>query len=134
MQGGGLLSALAGKSDLVPSLAARAQGAYFVATGVWPLISRRSFEAVTGPKTDFWLAQTVGVLVAAVGGVLLLADRRKRVTPELRVLGIASAGSLGLVDIVFSLRGRISKVYLADALVESALVAAWVAERRAASE
>jgi hypothetical protein len=114
----------------VPSLAARAQGAYFVATGVWPLISRRSFEAVTGPKQDFWLAQTVGALVAGIGGVLLLADRRKRVTPEFQVLGAASAGGLGLVDIVFSLRGRISKVYLADALVELALVAAWAAERR----
>ena len=133
MQGGGLLSALAGKSDLVPSLAARAQGAYFVVTGVWPLTSRRSFEAVTGPKTDFWLAQTVGVLVAGIGGVLLLADRNRRVTPELRVLGVASAGGLALVDVVFSLRGRISKVYLADALVECALVARWLAERRAAS-
>jgi hypothetical protein len=114
----------------VPYDVARVQGAYFLATGIWPLISRRSFEAVTGPKTDFWLAQTVGVLVAAIGGVLLLADCRKRVTPELRVLGVASAGGLGLVDTVFSLRGRISKVYLADALVECALVAGWAAERR----
>jgi hypothetical protein len=38
------------------------QGGYFLFTGIWPLVSRRTFEAVTGPKKDFWLAQTVGVL------------------------------------------------------------------------
>lgn len=26
------------------------QGGYFAATGVWPFISMRSFEAVTGPR------------------------------------------------------------------------------------
>jgi hypothetical protein len=114
----------------VPLDVARLQGAYFLTTGIWPLLSRRSFEAVTGPKTDFWLARTVGVLVTGIGGALLLADHNKRVTPELRALGVASAGGLALVDVVFSLRGRISKVYLADALVELALVAGWAADRR----
>jgi hypothetical protein len=27
------------------------QGVYFVATGVWPLVSIRTFMAITGPKT-----------------------------------------------------------------------------------
>ena len=38
-----------------------AQGVYFAATGVWPLIDMRSFERVTGPKADKWLVRTVGV-------------------------------------------------------------------------
>jgi hypothetical protein len=58
------------------------QGAYFLVTGIWPLLSRRSFERVTGPKADFWLAQTVGVLVVTIGAVLLVAERRQRVKPE----------------------------------------------------
>ena len=37
-----------------------AQGGYYVATGVAPFISRRLFEAITGPKSDWWLVQTVG--------------------------------------------------------------------------
>lgn len=106
------------------------QGGYFMATGLWPLVSRRTFERVTGPKADFWLAQTVGVLVTGIGGVLLLGERRARLTPELELLGAASAAALGLVDLVFALRGRISKVYLAHAAAEVALVAGW-ARRRA---
>jgi hypothetical protein len=43
------------------------QATFYVGTGIWPLVQRRSFERVTGPKADFWLAQTVGVTVAAVG-------------------------------------------------------------------
>lgn len=33
----------------------RGQAAYYIVTGPWPLLSLRSFEAVTGPKADEWL-------------------------------------------------------------------------------
>jgi hypothetical protein len=35
------------------------QAAFYISTGLWPLLHRHSFERVTGPKVDFWLAQTV---------------------------------------------------------------------------
>jgi hypothetical protein len=106
------------------------QGFYFLATGVWPLLSRRSFERVTGPKAVFWLAQTVGVLVAGVGSAILQAKRRDRITPEIELLGIASAAGLGLADLVFVARARISKVYLVDALAEAGLVGGWLTRKR----
>ena len=112
------------------SRTAQAQGVYFLATGIWPLVSRHSFERVTGPKVDFWLAQTVGVLIATVGGTLLLAGRRGRLTRELELLATGSAAGLGLVDVLFALRGRISKVYLLDAAIEAALVGAWLRSDR----
>jgi hypothetical protein len=111
------MRALFGRSLLL------AQGAYFLATGIWPLLHRRSFERVTGPKQDFWLAQTVGVLVTCFGGVLVLAERRRRLTYELRLLAGSSAAALASIDVIFSLRGRISKVYLVDATIEMPFVA-----------
>ena len=45
-----------------------AQGAYFLGTGVWPLVLMPSFESVTGPKVDKWLVRTVGVLRLGVRG------------------------------------------------------------------
>lgn len=99
------------------------QGVYFLATGVWPLVSMKTFEAVTGPKVDRWLVKTVGVLVAVIGASLL-ADAR-RPSRGSRLLGVGSAAALGGVDVVYSLRGRISKIYLADAAVEAVLVALW---------
>jgi hypothetical protein len=111
--------------DAAAALAA-GQGAYFVLTGVWPLLSMRTFEAVTGPKRDRWLVRTVGVLVAVIGTALLLGGRRRRVGPEERRLAGASAAGLGAVDVVYAARGTISKVYLLDALVEAALAAAWL--------
>jgi hypothetical protein len=101
------------------------QGTYFLATGIWPLVSRRTFERVTGPKVDFWLAQTVGVLVASVGATMVVGARRRRIGPELEILAVSSAAGLAAIDLTFSLRGRISKVYLLDAAVESAIVASW---------
>src|SRR5215212_9273581 len=107
------------------ALIALAQGIFYLATGVWPLVSIRSFEAVTGPKADRWLVKTAGVLITAIGAGLTLAGRRKSVTPELRLLAVGSALGLTGIDVVYVARGRIAKVYLLDALAELALVAAW---------
>lgn len=56
-----------------PDVLALGQGPYYFATGVWPLVSMRTFEAVPGPKTDRWLVKTVGVLDAAVEAALIAA-------------------------------------------------------------
>ena len=106
------------------------QAAFYVGTGVWPLLHRRSFEWVTGPKTDFWLAQTVGLTVATIGiGLGHALSRRRGVPAELRTVATMSAAGLALVDVSFVARGRISKISLADAAAEAALVAGWLLAR-----
>lgn len=107
---------------------ASGQAALYVATGLWPLVHMPSFEAVTGPKRERWLVRTVGVLLTVVGAVLASGAARRRVSPELRLLGGASAAALAGVDVWYAgVRRRISPVYLADAVVEVALAAAWAA-------
>ena len=109
---------------------ASVQAAFYVGTGVWPLMHRRSFEWVTGPKTDFWLAQTVGLTVAAIGiGLAQAVARQRGVPPELRTVAATSAAGLALVDLSLVAQGRISKIYLADAAAEVALVAGWLLVR-----
>ncbi len=105
---------------------ARIQAAYYVATGVFPLVSMRAFEAVTGPKTDRWLVKTVGLLVAAIGSGLALASWRRQVSPELALIAAGSAGALATIDTVYVAKRRISPVYLIDAVIETALVANWI--------
>jgi len=100
------------------------QGALYAAMGLWPLVHLRGFEAVTGPKREGWRVKTVGALVTLVGGTLLAAGLRRRVTPELMLLAAGSAASLAAVDVRDSPQ-RISPVYLLDAVVEGALVTGW---------
>jgi hypothetical protein len=102
------------------------QAAYFLPTGVIPFLSRRAFQAVTGPKLEWWLVLTVGTQVSAIGATLARAAQRDRVTSELRLLGAGAAAGLGAIDVVYVARGRISPVYLADAVVELALLTAWL--------
>lgn len=104
---------------------AAGQGAYFLATGLWPLFSLRSFYAVTGPKVDGWLVQTVGSMIACIGSTLLLGARRRTIAPEVRWLATSSAAALMAVDVVFVRRRRIPRIYLADAAAEVGLLAAW---------
>ena len=84
-----------------------AQSAYYVATGVFPFLSRRGFEALTGPKREWWLVQTVGALAAG------------------------SAASLAAIDVVYVVRRRIAPTYLIDAVIQVVFL---VALRRSRNE
>jgi hypothetical protein len=98
------------------------QGGYYLVTGVAPFVSRRAFEAVTGPKTEWWLVQTVGAIVTASGAALLSGARSERVTPELRLLAAGCAASLAAIDIVYVARRRIAPTYLLDAAAQLAML------------
>jgi hypothetical protein len=104
---------------------ARTQGAYYLATGLWPLVSMRTFEAVTGQKTDRWLVRMVGLLAAVIG--LSLVTRGQRTADG--TLAVGSALAFATVDTWYAARRQISPVYLADAVVELVLVAGWLRAR-----
>ena len=103
-----------------------AQAIYYAATGVWSLVSLRTFERVTGPKTDGWLVKTVGVLVTVIGAVLGLAAQREQPPREVAALGAGSALGLTGIDVTYVARRRIAPIYLLDAAAELALVALWL--------
>ena len=100
-----------------------AQGAMYVVTGIWPLLHMKSFEAVTGPKTDDWLVYTVGLLLAVIGAVLLAALRRRTLDGLFVVLAIGAALSLTAVEVVHVLDGTIACIYLLDAAIETVIAA-----------
>ena len=105
------------------------QGGYYLLTGVAPFVSRSGFEAVTGPKRDWWLAQTVGAVVGVVGATLLVAARKERVTPEISGLAAGSAAALAALDLVYSGRGRNTHAYILDALAQAGFIAGLAATR-----
>jgi hypothetical protein len=108
------------------------QGVYYLVTGLWPLFHISSFEAVTGPKTDDWLVQTVGVLAAVIGAALLFGCRH-RPGVDVVVLAVLAAVGFAAVDVVFVSRGIISRIYLVDAVVQGLFLAAlalWSAKNR----
>ncbi|MDO7867139.1 hypothetical protein [Nocardioides jiangxiensis] len=119
---------------LEPAVLARVHGAFNMAGGLWPLLHLRSFEAVFGPKADRWLEHTVGGLLTGLGWAQWQAG-----TPadwkHARRIGVATAGTLLAIDLVYVPQGRIRWTYLFDAAEEIALLAAWAAAstRHAAS-
>ncbi len=102
------------------------QGLFYVVTGFWPVIHIRSFEAVTGNKTDDWLVKAAGALIGVIGLVLLAGSRRTVPPPEQPLLAVGSAATLATVDVVYVKKRVIPPIYLADAAVEVALALAWV--------
>jgi hypothetical protein len=104
------------------------QAVYFLITGVWPIVHLRSFMAVTGPKVDYWLVKTVGVLVAVIALVMGMAAVRGegRISVEIFTLAVAGAAALGAVDVIYVVKRVIPKIYLVDAVAEAILIAAWL--------
>jgi hypothetical protein len=110
------------------------QGAYFLLTGVWPLVHIRSFIWVTGPKTDHlptgleadhWLVMTAGVLITAVGAALLVAAWRGRHSAEIVTLAVGASLGLTAIDLIYVSRGVIAPIYLLDAFIQALLIGGW---------
>lgn len=110
-------------------LLAQVQGWFYAITGVWPLVSGDTFQKVTGYKVDFWLAQTVGILLCISGIVLIRAGLKRRVTGEIILLASLQAAALAAVDVYCVWQPNTTRVYLLDAVAETALVAIWMALR-----
>jgi hypothetical protein len=102
------------------------QGIFYMASGLWPIIHYKSFEKVTGPKTDDWLVKTVGGLIAAGGLSLLYAGLKKNSSREAAVIGAGHAFVLGTSSGYYSSIGRIAKIYMLDSATEYGLVGAWL--------
>jgi|SRR5947209_11442348 len=102
------------------------QGLIYVVTGIWPVVSIRTFMAVTGPKRDQWLVKATGMLIAVAGAVLTLAAARRTISPETEALGVGTAATLGAVDVIYVRKGILSRVYLLDAAFEAVCVLGWL--------
>jgi hypothetical protein len=98
------------------------EGIYYALTGIWPLVSIRTFMMVTGPKTDLWLVKTVGVLVLASGIGMIVAYERGSHSPEILAVAIGEAFFLMLIDLIYALKGVIWKTYLIDAVMQAGLI------------
>jgi hypothetical protein len=109
---------------------AAAQSAVFIASGLWPFVHLKSFEAVTGPKREGWLVKSVGALIASIGAGLALAAARRRVSDEAAVIGALASAALVGIDLRYATTRRISPVYFADALLHASFVAGWLAAAR----
>jgi hypothetical protein len=104
---------------------ARLHGTANVLGGLWPLVHLRSFEAVFGPKADRWLVKTVSGLLLVNGVVQLSGVATEATLRQSRRLGVGTAAVLLCIDLIYVPTGRISPVYLLDALVEIGWIALW---------
>ena|SRR5215208_2521140 len=107
-------------------LVAFVQGIYFFITGIWPILSMGTFLKVTGPKTDLWLVKTVGVILAVIGAVLIVAQVNAEINTSIILLAIGSALGLAIVEFIYVAKRVISPIYLADAVAELILIGWWV--------
>lgn len=100
-------------------------GTYYVVGGLWPLVHMRSFEAVTGSKSDRWLVRTMSALLVGWGAAVIAASDEDGPSSDLARASATAAAVLAAADVWYVTRGRIAATYLIDGAIEAALVIAW---------
>lgn len=108
----------------------RVHGLSNVVGGLWPVVHLRSFEAVLGPKEETWLLFTVAGLLVGNGMVQLRARGTEAGWRAGRDVGVATATVLLAIDLAYAPRGKISRGYLADAVIEAGWLVAWACETK----
>lgn len=112
--------------QVLARFALHVQGWVYAVTGLWPVVHLASFERVTGEKYDDFLVHTVGLLLFVIGAALLRALLFARLGVELALVAAGAAASLASIDIVYFMNGRLSPVYLLDAVAEFVFLAAGI--------
>jgi hypothetical protein len=85
-----------------------------------------SFEALLGKKREHWLVQTVSLLMLAIAGGL--GTSVNAVPRPLAITASLAAAGMGAIGLRYGTSGRISRLYVADALLQYAIAGMWIAE------
>ena len=104
----------------------KVQGIYYLITGIWPLVSMKTFLIVTGPKTDLWLVLVVGSLIFINGATFLFSALFQKRNIAIALLAAAMALALAVLEIIFYVKGIISAVYLLDSGLELCVFILWI--------
>lgn len=77
------------------------QGIYYLLTGLWPLVHFASFADAVALQITPFQAQAFGAVIAVVGGSLIDSVRRGPPGPQPTALGVAVAGAIALVSLLW---------------------------------
>ena len=105
------------------------QGVHYILTGLWPILHAPSFEAVMGPRPDWWTVKMFGALTAALGLVLVDAWRRAVIRHECVLFSIVGALVFAVSDAVLIIEKTAGLIYLTDLFVNAIVLASWVLVR-----
>lgn len=102
-----------------------AHGVFNIVGGLWPLVHLRSFEWVFGAKTDVFLQRTTGGLLVSAGAAQLASAAGPQGQAQARRIGLGTAVTLLVIDLIYVPKGRIRPTYLLDAAMETGWMVAW---------
>lgn len=102
------------------------QAVYYLVTGLWPLIHLKSFFEVTGPKTDVWLVQMVGVLIFSYSILFFYMAFTRRLLQVHAVVGSLIAFGIGCIELYHYLQGTLRGIYYVDFIIEVCFFMYWI--------
>jgi peptidoglycan/LPS O-acetylase OafA/YrhL len=94
------------------------QGCYYLLTGIWPLVHFNSFADAVALAINPFQAQVFGAVIAVVGGSLIEAGRRGPPAAATTALGIAVAGAIAMVSLLWLPRQSATSALWIDLAIE----------------
>ncbi len=103
-----------------------AQGIYYVASGLWPLVHFASFADRVAVQINPFQAQTFGAVLVVLGASLIEAARREPPGPYPTLLGAAVAAAIALTGLWWLPRLGTASVLWIDLVLEVAFAVALI--------
>jgi hypothetical protein len=109
-----------------PDLRAFAQGFFCLVIGFGRSSASNPSKASPARSRITGCSRSPGLLLAGIGSSMLIAAIRRDIAFEVFAIGLITALSLAVTDIIFVIERSIPAVYLLDAVAESLFVTLWV--------
>jgi predicted outer membrane lipoprotein len=103
-----------------------AQGAYYMLSGLWPLVHFSSFAQIVALRINPFQAQSFGALLIVIGASLLEASRRQPPGAFPTLLGVAVAAAIAVINLVWLPRLAVRSGLWIDVLIEVAIASALI--------
>lgn len=97
-----------------------AQGAYYVVTGVWPLLHFSSYSRAVAIHTLPFQAHVFGAVMIVIGGYLIEAARHGPPEGAPTLLGIAVAAAIAVISLFWLTATPVLSVLWLDLVAETA--------------
>ena len=123
---GRLRAQLSGGRDRLRRWVLIIQGAYYVLTGLWPLLDFQSFARFVALDVNPFQSQAFAAVTIVIGASLIEAARREPPGPYPTMLGAAVAGAIAIVSLFWLPRTGVASGLWIDFAVEVAIAAALV--------
>jgi hypothetical protein len=101
------------------------QAVYYLSYGLWPFVHSKSYFNIAERHQNMHIVIGISITLIFISLFLFYAWFSGQISIRIKILGMTTAFSLCLVDLLLTSKDKISKLYLFDATIQGTIGITW---------